>query len=363
MEDYEVTVNDSTSDHAVTAVDVSGRTVRLTLGPAVVASDIVLVSYTPDESPVQDSEGADAVELRDHPVTNSTQPDPPVYVHLSGVVNGDTLTLMYSEALDPDSEPATTTYTVTADSTTHTVSDVAISGTTVTLTLTTPVQGGQTVRLSYDVPPSTDPLQDLDGEDAAPLTDVPITNNTDVPPSLVSTNDSAVVDGETLTLTYNKALDEASEPAYTVKVDTVPRAVNTVSVSGMTVTLTLASAVVGGEPVTVSYQPPQTSPLQDDDGTPAGTLTDHPVKNITNNSPGRSARPDSRSRRTRRPSGRWWPRIPIPRTALPSSSRLQFPRTTGGCSRSPVPECCPSGRRTARTTRIPAASTTVTSIA
>ena len=138
-EDYTVTVNDSTSDHVVTAVVVSGSTVKLTLDPAVVASDIVLVSYTPDESPVQDSAGADAVALRDQPVTNSTPPAPPVYVHLSGVVNGDTLTLMYSEALDPDSEPATTTYTVTAGSTTHTVSDVAISEVTVTLMLSTPV--------------------------------------------------------------------------------------------------------------------------------------------------------------------------------------------------------------------------------
>ena len=280
--DYEVTVNDSTSDHAVTAADVSGSTVTLTLDPAVVASDTVLVSYTPGTNPVRDPLGARAGEFTDELVTNNTTPAPPVYVHLSGVVNGDTLTLMYSEALDPDSEPATTTYTVTAGSTTHTVSDVAISEVTVTLMLSTPVLGGQTVLLSYL--PGSNPLQDLDGEDAALLTGVNITNETDVPPSPPSLV-SAEVDGDTLTLTYNKALDEASEPAYTVKVDTVPRAVNSVSVSGMTVTLTLASAVVGGQPVTVSYAPPQTSPLQDDDGTPAGTLTDLPVKNITNNSP------------------------------------------------------------------------------
>ena len=271
--DYEVTVNDSTSDHAVTAADVSGSTVTLTLDPAVVASDTVLVSYTPGTNPVRDPLGARAGEFTDELVTNNTTPAPPVYVHLSGVVNGDTLTLMYSEALDPDSEPATTTYTVTAGSTTHTVSDVAISEVTVTLMLSTPVLGGQTVLLSYL--PGSNPLQDLDGEDAALLTGVNITNETDVPPSPPSLV-SAEVDGDTLTLTYNKALDEASEPAYTVKVDTVPRAVNSVSVSGMTVTLTLASAVVGGQPVTVSYAQSQTSPLQDDDGTPAGTLTDLP---------------------------------------------------------------------------------------
>ena len=280
--DYEVTVNDSTSEHAVDAVLVGGSTVTLTLDPAVVASDTVLVSYRPpDTSPVQDSAGADAGALTNHPVTNNTTPAPPVF--RSGVVDGGTLTLTYSEDLDENSELATTTYTVTADSTTHTVSDVAISGTTVTLTLTTPVQGGQTVRLSY-APPSTDPLQDLDGEDAAQLTNVTIANNTGVPPML----DSAEVDGDTLTLTYNEPLDGNSEPAtsaYTVTVDSVDRGVTGVVVSGSTVTLTLVSAVVGGEAVLVSYDAPQTDPVQDTSGTAAADLTEHLVKNITNNSP------------------------------------------------------------------------------
>ena len=44
------------------------------------------------------------------------------------------------------------------------------------------------MRLSY-LPPQEYPLQDLAGELAASLNDVRITNNTDVPPSLVSGND------------------------------------------------------------------------------------------------------------------------------------------------------------------------------
>ncbi len=177
-EDYTVTVD--SVDRGVTAVDVSGSTVTLTLAPAVVASDTVKVSYTRRTNPVQDSDGARAGEFTDELVTNNTTPAPPVYVPLSGVVNGDTLTLTYDEALDPDSEPATTTYTVTAGSTTHTVSDVEISGMTVTLMLSTPVQALQTVLLSYL--PGSNPLQDLDGEDAAPLTNITIANETDVPP-------------------------------------------------------------------------------------------------------------------------------------------------------------------------------------
>ena len=271
IEDYSVSVNGSTSEHAVDAVSISGSTVTLTLDPAVVASDIVLVSYTPGTNPVRDPLGARAGTLTDEEVTNNTPPDPPLYK--SGVVDGYTLTLTYDEDLDLYSQPAPSAYTVTVvNGSNPGVSSVFVDGVTVTLTLDAPVQGGQTVRLSYS-PPSTNPLQDLYGEDAAELSNELITNNTDVPPSLVPGNDSAVVDGDMLTLTYNEPLDETSQPAiaaYTVTVDTVGRGVTGVDVSGSTVTLTLASAVVGGETVLVSYDSSQAvNVLQDTSATQA----------------------------------------------------------------------------------------------
>ena len=284
--DYPVTVDDST--RTVDEVSISGSTVTLTLNPAVVAGETVVVNYTPGSSPVQDSDGKSAARLTNYPVTNNTPTDPPIYVVGSGVVDSDTLTLAYDEDLDTGSEPAATAYTVTADGATHTVNDVDIGGMTVTLTLSAPVLAGQTVLLSYE-PPLTNPLQDLHGEDAALLSRVNITNSTSVPPSLVSTNDSAVVDGDTLTLTYNEPLKETLQPAttaYTVTVDTVGREVAGVVVSGSTVTLTLASAVVGGETVLVSYDSSQaTNPVQDTGGTAAADLTNQAVTNVTNNAP------------------------------------------------------------------------------
>ena len=254
----------------------------LTLTPAVVAGETVVVNYTPGARPVQDLEGQSAARLTNYPVTSNTPSDPPRY--LSGVVDGNTLTLAYDEDLDTGSEPAPAAYAVTADGTTHTVNDVDIGGMTVTLMLSSPVLGGQTVRLSY-APPPTDPLQDLDGEDAAQLTNVTITNSTGVAPEF----DSAEVDGDTLTLTYNEPLDGTSEPAttaYRVTVGGSDRGVTGVSVSDSMVTLTLASAVVGGETVLVSYDSSQaTNPVQDAGGTAAGDLTNESVDNITNNAP------------------------------------------------------------------------------
>ena len=63
---------------------------------------------------------------------------------------------------------------------------------------------------------------------------------------------TATVDGKSLTLTYNEALDETSEPAasvFTVTVNSATREVDNVSVEGATVTLTLASAVASGDTV------------------------------------------------------------------------------------------------------------------
>ncbi len=283
--DYTVSVNGSTTEVTVSSVALSGSRITLTLSSAVVAGDVVLVNYTRGTNPVQDSGGARAANLVDYAVTNNTPPDPPVY-NDDGVVDGDTLTLTYDEALDEDSTPSTSVYTVTADSTTtHTVSLVEISGATVTLTLATPVQGGQTVRLSYDPSQATDPLQDESGEDAAQLTNELIDNITDMPPML----DDAEVDGDTLTLTYNEPLDDTSDPAvaaYTVTVDTVDRGVTSAVIDGSTVTMTLASAVVGGETVLVSYDSSQaTNDVQDEDSTAAADFTDEVVTNITNNAP------------------------------------------------------------------------------
>ena len=73
---------------------------------------------------------------------------------------------------------------------------------------------------------------------------------------------AAAVDGDTLTLTWNEALDEGSTPpthAFDVLVGGALRGVTEVSVSGSTVTLTLAPAVAPGNAVTVRYLVTSTS--------------------------------------------------------------------------------------------------------
>ena len=103
------------------------------------------------------------------------------------------------------------------------------------------------------------------------------------PPELAT----ATVDGPTLTLTYDEALDENSEPssdAFLVTVGGTGRAVDGVSVSGSSMILTLGSAVGSGATVTVSYAAPADTAaprIQDEAGNPAASFSDRPVENNT----------------------------------------------------------------------------------
>ena len=95
----------------------------------------------------------------------------------SASVNGDTLTLTYGEALDPNSRPAASDFTVAGGNSARTVSNVAVSGRAVTLTLNPAVEHGDTgIRVSYR--PGTNPIQDAVGNDAVRLSNARVTNNT-----------------------------------------------------------------------------------------------------------------------------------------------------------------------------------------
>ena len=95
----------------------------------------------------------------------------------SASVNGTSLTLTYGEALDPNSRPAASDFTVAGGNSARTVSNVAVSGRAVTLTLDPAVEHGETgIRVSYR--PGTNPIQDAAGNDALGLSNERVTNNT-----------------------------------------------------------------------------------------------------------------------------------------------------------------------------------------
>ena len=276
--DYVVTV--AGSQRTVSSVTVNGTAVTLILSSAVTDGQAVTVSYTAGTNPVQDAAGNDAAALANQTVTNNT-PDTTAPTLTTAAVNGTSLVLTYNEALDTGSTPAATDYTVTVAGSQRTVSDVAISGSLVTLTLSPAVTDGQAVTVSYTA--GTNPVQDAAGNDAAALSNQTVTNNT--PDTTAPTLTTAAVNRASLVLTYNEALDTGSTPAatdYTVTVAGSQRTVSDVAIRGSAVTLTLSPAVTFGQPVRVSYTA-GTNPVQDAAGNDAAALADQTVTNNTNN--------------------------------------------------------------------------------
>ena len=93
-------------------------------------------------------------------------------------VDGTSLKLIYSEALDTGSVPAASAYSVVVGSATGVPpSSVAVSGAKVTLTLSTGAASGDTVTVTY-TKPGTNPLQYLASNDAAALSAQAVANNT-----------------------------------------------------------------------------------------------------------------------------------------------------------------------------------------
>ena len=129
-----------------------------------------------------------------------------------------------------------------------------------------------------------------DDANSAPSGEVTVTPGETTPPEL----SSASVDGATLTLTFNETLDTGETPdrsAYAVTVGGNSRGVDTVSVSGSMVTLTLVTAVFAGEVVTVDYTAPtgdSDSRLRDLAGNAAASFSAQAVTNSTTSGAERS---------------------------------------------------------------------------
>jgi len=281
------------------AVNTAAKSVTLTLAAPVGHGQTVTVGYADptagnDANAIQDGFGNDAGSISNRVVVNQT-PDAtaPVFVGAAVSGNGQYLTLTCDEALDAAHPPPAGAFTVKIDGVAQaapvSVAVNAIAG-TVTLALAQPVAHGQAVTVSYADPTAGNDsaaIQDAAGNDAPTLADLVAINNVPDAPFFRG----ATVQGDTLVLSYNEALDAGSMPspaAFAVKVGAAdpvaPTAVAVDSVAG-TVTLTLATAVTSGQTVKLSYTDPTTgndiSAIQDAAGNDADTFGNISVANDT----------------------------------------------------------------------------------
>jgi uncharacterized repeat protein (TIGR02059 family) len=173
------------------------------------------------------------------------------------------IVLSYSTSL-ANIVPSATSFSVLVNSVARPVSSVTIVGTSVQLTLTSPVSFGNVVTASY-IKPASNPLQTTSGGQAAVLVAQAVTNHvTNSTPSYISST-IANATPSVLEMTYDLSLNNLLVPAassFSIQINAVARTISAVTISGNKVLLTLSSAVKYGDIVTVAYTKPATNPIQ-----------------------------------------------------------------------------------------------------
>ena len=309
---------------------ISGATVTLTLANSVLDTDTaVKVSYAKPapgaNNRLIDAGGAEVEDFTDEWVINVLDTTQPRLVR--GEIDGDVITLFFSELLDENSGGAGDFYQISLQSlslfggaphhgrckwkvsdsgwTTFTAKprEVYVSGNTVMVVglseeLRSRAGVGQNANNFHYIANITAPaeqrLRDLSGNpvstpDRYSYGDKYWQTEHIYLPSVTRLPypKSATVVGNRLTLNFNAPMDEDSRPAsgtFTVKVGGSSASLagaNPVAVHDSTVTLTLAAAVAQGDSVTVSYDKPSDNPLQNVVCEDAENFSDVSATNLT----------------------------------------------------------------------------------
>ena len=198
-------------------------------------------------------------------------------------VNGDSLTITFDETLDDGSEPAGSAFTVKGIGADQSPTGVTISGAEVRLTLGAGAVHSHRVTVDYEKP-SGNGLRDAVGNEAASFTGHVRNDTPDQPAPEVS---GASVNGSTLTIAFDEALDTtAPPPASTFSVGGTDRTARVTAVGFKSgdpkkVELAVSPAVEHGDTgITVSYAK-GTNPLKDGDDNHVASFTGRPVTNDT----------------------------------------------------------------------------------
>ena len=272
-----MTVNAAGVAVGIVSGSLNGDTATLTLSNAVNADDYVTFNYSAPNNAsntqaFQDLSGNALLSIANFSVSNLTGVDltPPSFV--SAEVNGNTLSLTFSESLASTASftPGLNAFSVYVDGSLSRVSAVTLNGKQAVLNLNRAVSKEQVVTVSYSQLVNR-PIQDSAGNFAASFSSKAV-NNVTVDTS-APTLSSASVAGALLTLTFNETLATntsliPSAKQFAVNVDGAVVDVLSAVVAGKVVSVTLNKAVTATQAVSVDYTPATTgtNKLQDASG-------------------------------------------------------------------------------------------------
>jgi len=252
----------------------SGSSVTLYLTSSVSNGDNVKVSYYPGSYPLQDYRGQNIPSFEDYYVRNTYDTKPPEFTGAEG--SGNKIVLTYNEALKTTSIPMKSQFSVLVNNSPVYVTNVEIVSNQVILTLASSFNQGQNVTVSYVS--GVGGIADLNGNLAGYINLEPVQYNV-----VVEGIRSAVVRDDTITISYNTTLRAVSSfpvNQFYVNVDKVRASLQSVMVSGDTVTIKLSSSVQASQVVEVSYMTGSTV-LYDNAGNVMKSYSAMSVTNLT----------------------------------------------------------------------------------
>ncbi|WP_379129875.1 Ig-like domain-containing protein [Paenibacillus sp. sgz500958] len=260
----------------VNSISSSGSTVYLSLSSAPSNSGVVRVSYNAGSYPLQDTLGQNLSAFSNFNVRNSNDVVAPVLQTATG--SGNKIVLTYNEGLSTTNLPVNNQFSVLAGSTVVYVTDAAVSGNQVTLTLQTALTVDQKVTVSYV--PGTTGTSDLNNNRAGYIN---LQNVTMSGASAVAEISSATITGDTLSVNFNKSMvttSSFSPSQFAVRADSSNLGVQSASVSGTQLKITLSSLVKTGQIIDLSYMA-GTGTIKDLNGTALPSFTTLSVQNLT----------------------------------------------------------------------------------
>jgi uncharacterized repeat protein (TIGR02059 family) len=194
------------------------------------------------------------------------------------------LTMNYNLSL-ASIAPSPSAFAVTVNSLSRNITKVVVSGTTVQLTLSSPVVNGDKVTVSY-TKPSTNQIQTPAGGQATTIGSQTVNNkvsSTSVIPQYVN---SSIADETPTIIQIDYSMSMASVvpdiTSFSVHVNSISQKVVSISISGTSVFLTIASEVSYTDVVTVAYLQPATNALISESGIKVASMSDQSVINKVN---------------------------------------------------------------------------------
>ena len=276
-------------------VNANAGSLLLTLDSSIKPNQPVRLSYSDlagDQTTgvLQTPNGTD-VDSFSTPVTNANKDTQPPKLN-SAFINGKTLSLAFSESIS-SATPSNRSWTVKENGSAIpvVVSNLHSANALLDLQLSTPVDAGSSITLSYrdlNGNQTSNVIQDLAGNDLASITNLAVENRTKRSTQPLNIN-TAEIDGSTITLAFDRELATTTPNTGTFRVTANGKAIKVTAIklnpAKREALLTLQKAVAHGDSVALSYTDAQgnqkSNVIEDLEGNDLATLSNLTVTNNT----------------------------------------------------------------------------------